>query len=61
MGENKGLMAWVERSKTKRYNKMGVANLVTIFGLTLMGNEGDSQFDLAALSAQDAQRLTDIQ
>ncbi|KAF7724834.1 hypothetical protein EC973_000719 [Apophysomyces ossiformis] len=47
--------------QNQRYNKMGAANLATIFGLTLMGNEGDSQFNLAALSAQDAQRLADTQ
>ncbi|KAG0169217.1 hypothetical protein DFQ30_003852 [Apophysomyces sp. BC1015] len=47
--------------QNQRYNKMGAANLATIFGLTLMGNDGDSQFNLAGLSAQDAQRLVDTQ
>ncbi|CEG70153.1 hypothetical protein RMATCC62417_06100 [Rhizopus microsporus] len=47
--------------QNQRYNKMGAANLATIFGLILMGNEGDSQFNVAVLSTQDAQRLTDTQ
>ncbi|CAO3697770.1 unnamed protein product [Rhizopus microsporus] len=47
--------------QNQRYNKMGAANPATTFGLTLMGNESDSQFNLVALSTQSAQRLADIQ
>ncbi|RCH96604.1 hypothetical protein CU097_009551 [Rhizopus azygosporus] len=49
---------------SKRYQdkiSYSAANRATIFGLTLMSNEGNSQFNLATLSAQDTQRLADTQ
>ncbi|ORY95254.1 Rho GTPase activation protein [Syncephalastrum racemosum] len=39
----------------QRYNKMGTANLATIFGLTLMGN------DTGSIDSQDAERLAETQ
>ncbi|KAI8375018.1 Rho GTPase activation protein [Choanephora cucurbitarum] len=42
----------------QRFNKMGAANLATIFGLTLMSNESGSQMQMAI---QDNQRFAESQ
>ncbi|KAI9030019.1 Rho GTPase activation protein [Phycomyces nitens] len=58
----KYLMSHLDRvQQNQRYNKMGVSNLATIFGLTLMGNDGDGQFNASAMTTQDAQRLAETQ
>lgn len=36
----------------QRFNKMGAANLATIFGLTLMSNEAGSQTQIAESQLQ---------
>ncbi|KAI7862863.1 Rho GTPase activation protein [Spinellus fusiger] len=59
----KYLMSHLDKvQQNQRYNKMGVSNLATIFGLTLMGNDGDG-INLAATGAtpQDTQRLAETQ
>jgi hypothetical protein len=42
----------------QRFNKMGAANLATIFGLTLMSNESGSQ---SQMSIHDNQRIAESQ
>ncbi|KAI8368301.1 Rho GTPase activation protein [Radiomyces spectabilis] len=56
----KYLMAHLDRvQQHQRHNKMGSANLATIFGLTLMGN--DSSNMLASAAVGENQRLAETQ
>lgn len=43
----------------QRFNKMGAANLATIFGLTLMSSESGSQAQMIAV--HDNQRIAESQ
>ncbi|KAI9489451.1 Rho GTPase activation protein [Zychaea mexicana] len=56
----KYLMGHLDKvQQLQRYNKMGSANLATIFGLTLMGNE--SGVTGASIDSQDSERLAETQ
>ncbi|KAI9255239.1 Rho GTPase activation protein [Phascolomyces articulosus] len=57
----KYLMGHLDKVQQKqRYNKMGSANLATIFGLTLMGNESGVAGN-GSIDSQDSERLAETQ